>query len=206
MNVEEFVASHLPPPPSRLLEVGCGAGHLARALAKRGYAVTAIDPEAPPGAIFRKVSLEEFSEQEPFHAVVASSSLHHVSDLAAGLHKIHGLLRRRGVLILDEFAWGEMDDRTAGLYLSHVEEHGPEHESLLPGQFLDAWTAEREGLHDSMTMRRTLDDLFQLKAFQWVPYIAEHYLKRSDLVDQERELIRSGDINPLGFRYVGIRR
>lgn len=77
---------------------------------------------------------------------------------------------------------------------------------MRPGKFLDAWIAEHEGLHDSMTMRRTLDDLFQLKVFEWIPYIAEDYLKRPDLINEERELIRSGDINPLGFRYVGIRR
>ena len=205
MNLEEFVASHLPRPPSRILEVGCGSGDLARALYERGYSVTAIDPDAPDGAIFRKVSLEEFPELGPFGAVVANRSLHHIADLARGLNKIHSLLRAEGVLILNEFAWDQMDERTARWYLSHLREPGPEEESLLPGRFPDAWIAEHDGLHASATMRRTLDENFRLKVFEWVPYVAEYYLERSDLIDHERQLIRSGAINPLGFRYVGIR-
>lgn len=205
MNVEEFVAAHLPQPPARVLEVGCGTGELARALAKRGYTVTAIDPDAPDGRIFRKASLEEFPEPEPFDAVVASRSLHHVSDFDAGVNKVNALLREGGVLIINEFAWDQMDEKTARWYLSHVPKPRPEDESLLPGKFPHAWVAEHDGLHDANTMRRTLDNLFQVEIFQWVPYIAEYYLEREDLIDEERRLIRSGDISPLGFRYVGIR-
>ncbi|MGH2951164.1 MAG: hypothetical protein ACRDKX_03875 [Solirubrobacterales bacterium] len=36
-----FVEAWLPPPPSRLLEVGCGDGALTRALGDRGYPMTA---------------------------------------------------------------------------------------------------------------------------------------------------------------------
>lgn len=205
MDVQEFVAAHLPPAPIQVLEVGCGTGELARVVASRGYDVTAIDPEAPNGPIFRKTSLEKFVEREQFDAVVASRSLHHVPDLAAGLNKVHALLREGGALILNEFAWDQMDEKTARWYLSFVPHPGSHHESLLPGRFPDAWVAEHDGLHDSTTMRRTLDDLFQKKLFEWVPYIAESYLERPDLVSEERDLIRAGDINPLGFRYVGIR-
>ncbi len=36
MNLESFVRAHLPPPPAQLLEVGCGRGDLARAIAWSG--------------------------------------------------------------------------------------------------------------------------------------------------------------------------
>ena len=42
-----FLERHLPPPPARLLQVGAGDGAVALALARRRYAVTALD-EAPP--------------------------------------------------------------------------------------------------------------------------------------------------------------
>ncbi|MGH2757236.1 MAG: class I SAM-dependent methyltransferase [Actinomycetota bacterium] len=204
MNVEEFVAAHLPQPPVRVLEIGCGTGELARALATRGYTVTAIDPNAPEGAIFRRASLEDFSTEQRFDAVIASRSLHHIPDLAAGLRKIHSLLDQGGMLILNEFAWDQMDEKTARWYRAQVPKPGPEDESLLHGTFSGAWVAEHEGLHDSKTMRRALEVLFQAQLFEWVPYIAEYHAKRHDLIDEESRLIRTGDINPLGFRYVGI--
>ena len=205
MNVEDFVASHLPEPPCRVLEIGCGAGELAQAIAQRGYSITAIDPEAPPGAVFRRVSLEGFDEPGPFDAVVASRSLHHVHDLDAGLKKIHTLLREGGLLILNEFAWELMDERTAHWYLSHVQEPSSQDESLLPENFPDAWFDGHAGLHDTDSIRQALENLFQVKVVEWAPFIAEYYLERPDLVHQERDLIRSDRIAPLGFRYVGTR-
>jgi hypothetical protein len=58
VDVEEFVVLHLPQAPARILEVGCGTGELALALAKRGHDLTPIDPEALDGSVFRKASLE----------------------------------------------------------------------------------------------------------------------------------------------------
>jgi SAM-dependent methyltransferase len=203
MNAEQFVLAHAPQPPARLLEVGCGAGELARTLARRGYSVTAIDPDAPTGDIFRKTSLEEFHEQQPFDVVIASRSLHHIADLVQAVSKLRSLLESDGLLILNEFAWDQMDERTARWYLSQVGQPRPEDESLLPGKFPEAWIAEHEGLHESHAMRRALADVFDEQEFDWVPYIADHYLKQPDLIEQEWELIRSGLINPLGFHYVG---
>ena len=40
---------HVKPPPARLLLIGAGTGHEARALDARGYEVSVVDPgEAPP--------------------------------------------------------------------------------------------------------------------------------------------------------------
>jgi 2-polyprenyl-3-methyl-5-hydroxy-6-metoxy-1,4-benzoquinol methylase len=79
-----------------VLEVGCGRGNLARGAARLGYQVDAIDPEAPVGAIFHAVSLEEFSDPGPFDAVLANLALHHIPDLSDALAKIRRLLRPGG--------------------------------------------------------------------------------------------------------------
>ncbi len=87
-RVEEFVLGQVGDPPARVLEVGCGEGELARAMARAGHSVTAIDPRAPEGPIFRRVRIEEFSDPHPFDFVVASLSLHHVEDLGRALDKV----------------------------------------------------------------------------------------------------------------------
>ncbi len=54
-----------------VLEVGCGAGNLACALDAAGYRVLAIDPEAPEGAIFRRIRVEELDVAERVDAAIA---------------------------------------------------------------------------------------------------------------------------------------
>jgi SAM-dependent methyltransferase len=144
MELTVFVLSQLPPPPARVLEVGCGKGELALALVERGYDVVAIDPEAPDGEIFRRTTIEAFAEPGPFDAVVASRSLHHVHELGAMLDKLLRLLR--GPLILNEFAWDRRDPMT------------PE------------WVAEHDGLHGYGAMRAELDARLEERFFEWRPY------------------------------------
>jgi len=127
-----------------VLEVGCGKGDLARELAEAGYAVLAIDPEAPEGAIFRRTTIEELDDPGPFAAVIASLSLHHVHDLGAALDKLVRLLE--GPLILNEFAWDRREPLT------------PE------------WEEEHEGLHTYAVMRPDLDARFDERFFEWRPY------------------------------------
>ena len=52
MDIALFVEAQLPPTPARVLEVGCGQGDLACAVARLGYGIVAIDPQAPDGEIF----------------------------------------------------------------------------------------------------------------------------------------------------------
>jgi hypothetical protein len=116
-RVEEFVLDQIGDPPARVLEVGCGEGELARATARAGHSVTAIDPRAPEGPIFQRVRLEEFSDPGPFDYVVASLSLHHVEDLGRALDKIANLLRGG-----EPWSWsssrgtGSMRPRPSGLW------------------------------------------------------------------------------------------
>lgn len=144
MELTAFVLSQLPPAPGRVLEVGCGKGELARALARKGYEVVAIDPEAPDGPIFRRTTIEEFQEDGSFDAVVASLALHHVEDLGGVLAKLVGMLR--GPLILNEHAWDRLEPMT------------PE------------WEEEHAGLHGYEAMRTELDKRFEERFFEWRPY------------------------------------
>jgi SAM-dependent methyltransferase len=132
-RVQEFVLGQIGDPPARVLEVGCGKGQLARALARVGHSVTAIDPRAPEGPIFRSVGIEEFSDAEPFDHVVASLSLHHVEDLGRALDKVVDSLRPGGTLVVVEFAWDRIDEATAEWALGRLPATPPsgEHSSWL---------------------------------------------------------------------------
>jgi 2-polyprenyl-3-methyl-5-hydroxy-6-metoxy-1,4-benzoquinol methylase len=102
LSTERFVLSHLPAGPSRVLEVGCGRGELALELAAAGHEVVAIDPGAPDGEIFRRVALEAFDSPEPFDAVVANRSLHHIHDLPGAVDRIAEVVRPGATVVVNE--------------------------------------------------------------------------------------------------------
>jgi SAM-dependent methyltransferase len=198
MDRVAFVVSALPPPPARVLEVGCGRGDLARALDVAGYEVLAIDPEAPEGSIFRRTTIEELDTSERFDAAVAAYVLHHVESLAVALDRIVGALREQGLLVVEEFGWDLVDRATAEWYARHAGN------ASLESVRAD-WKAEHEGLHGYRELRRALDERLAERSFEWRPYLYRS-LHRDDLEPVERTAISKREIRPLGFRYVGVRR
>ncbi|HEX5469620.1 MAG TPA: class I SAM-dependent methyltransferase [Gaiellaceae bacterium] len=186
--MDEFLLAELPAPPARVLEVGCGAGELAKALAGAGYDVVAIDPKAPAGPLFRRTTIEELDEPGSFDAVVASSSLHHVHDLPAALDKIAGLLAPGGTLAVDEFAWERLDAKSAAAVgLDHAD-----------------WHEEHRGLHTSEAMIPWLDERFTRRTLTREPYLFRE-AHAAVTEEEERNLIRTKKLREIGFRFVGTR-
>jgi SAM-dependent methyltransferase len=206
-GVEEFVLGHIGDLPARVLEVGCGEGELAWALACAGHSVTAIDPQAPEGPIFRRVRLEEFSEPGPFDYVVASLSLHHIEDLGRALDKIASLLRAGGALVVVEFAWDRINEATAEWALKRLPTASLSGKSswlmrCCRGQHYAAEWAAELGFHSSRRIRDELGRRFVERHFAWVPYLYPDLDEGTSEAD-ESAAIEAGAINPTGFRYVG---
>jgi SAM-dependent methyltransferase len=202
VDILEFVTGQLPPAPSRVLEVGCGDGRLARAMDDLGYGVVAIDPAAPEGAIFHAVSLEEFADPAGFDAVVASRALHHIADLAGALSKLQRLLVPGGRLIVVEHAFDRLDEPTARWYLGKRRVKHPHAPSSLQA-CLAEWEEDHAGLHESAAMRRELDRRFVERWFAWTPSL---YLELGEALEgEELSLIEAGSIQATGFQYVGER-
>jgi SAM-dependent methyltransferase len=199
----QLVKTQLPPSPARVLEVGCGEGRLARTLDELGYRVTAIDPDAPEGAFFQAVSLEDFDDPERFDAVVASRSLHHIPDLAGALSKIQRLLVPGGRIVVVEHAWERLDEPTARWYF---EQRRATHAHGAPDSLqacLGKWQAHHADLHGYAALREELDERFAERYFAWTPYL---YGELGQALEQEeRRLIEAGAIKPTGFIYVGER-
>jgi SAM-dependent methyltransferase len=221
-RVEEFVLGQVGPPPARVLEVGCGEGELAHALVRAGHSVTAIDPRAPEGPIFRRLGIEEFTDPGAFDYVVASLSLHHIENLEGALDKIADVLRTGGSLVVVEFAWDRIDEATAEWALERLpvaslsEKHSwlgrrcqewarwGARETRAPAESYFAEWASEEGFHSSRRIRDELGRRFVERFFEWVPYLYPD-LREDVSESDESAAIEAGTINATGFRYVGTR-
>src|SRR5438874_935113 len=157
-EVHDFVLAQLPPPPARVLEIGCGEGELAQALDGAGYDVLAIDPDAPDGPLFRRVTLEELDEPGPFDAVVAVRVLHHVNPLGGALDKLAGLAP---ILVVDEFAPERIHGPTQEWYESqHRLLVAAGHDPDAPAS-IDEWREHHSGLHTSSTLLGELEARYE---------------------------------------------
>ena len=219
-RVEGFVLHQIGDPPARVLEVGCGKGDLAVALHRAGYSVTAIDPRAPEGSIFRRVGIEEFSEPGPFDHVVAILSLHHVEDIGGALDKIVSLLRAGGTLVVVEFAWDRIDAATAEWALARLpdasasgkrswlerccrgraHDGGDEVRHLHAEAHVARWAGE-ERLHGSGQILEKIGRRFIERYFSWWPYLCPDLDDTSEA--DELAAIEAGEINATSFCYVG---
>jgi SAM-dependent methyltransferase len=192
-----FVLSNLPPPPASVLEVGCGGGELALALDRAGYGVLAIDPDAPEGRIFRRVTLDELDDPGPFDAAIAARVLHHVHPLDSAVEK---LARLTPLLLLDEFASERLDARASEWYHAHrrtvKDPSGPPD--------LDAWREAHHDLHPSAAVLGAARAHFEERYLEWRPYFYR-WLKSPESEDAEWAAIEAGELFALGFRAVYLR-
>jgi SAM-dependent methyltransferase len=205
----EFAREYLPPPPARMLDVGCGQGELTTALAVAGYDVLGIDPLAPQGDLFRRVRLEDLEDHEGgFDAVVASRSLHPIRDLAHGLDRVVTLLRPGGTLVLDELRWDLMDEPTLDWFYGQrralaAAGHGTAPASI--GELREEWDATHLGVHGYEALRRELDKRFEERGFAPAPFL--HRLLGGVATEVlEQALIDAGAVQALGFRWAGAAR
>ncbi len=112
------------PGPGRVLEIGTGTGHFARAAAKAGHRVTAADvsavmleyaasrarDEGLHGIGFRRAGFLTLPcEPGSFDAAVSVAALHHLPDLwkAVALRNVYRALRPGGRFVLRDvvFSW-----------------------------------------------------------------------------------------------------
>ena len=205
----DFAREQLPPPPARVLEVGCGQGELTTALAVEGYDVLGVDPNAPQGDLFRRVRLEDLDADEgPFDGVVASHSLHHIRDLGHALDRIVALLGPGGVLVLDEHGWDLADEATLDWFWNQRRALAAAGQGEAPasiGAQREEWEAEHVGLHGFEALRTAVAERFDERVFAQIPFL--HRLLGGVATEVlEQALVDAGAIQPLGFRWAGAAR
>jgi hypothetical protein len=195
-----FVLSHLPPPPARVLEVGCGEeGGVTPALVACGFDVLAIDPEAPEGPEYRRVTLEQVDEPGRFAVAVAGRVLHHVHPLEPALAKLATLAP---LLVVDEFAPERIDEAAQDWYEGQHRALRAAGEPPKGPPSLDAWRAAHAGLHPSNILLGALREHYRELVYEQLPYLYR-WLGGVTTEGLEEALIAAEAIRPIGWRWVG---
>lgn len=220
-----FAKASLDRPGSRILEVGCGRGHLAAALAAAGHEVLAIDASEEAVASARELGVAAevasfpFFDAEPFDALVFVRSLHHVESLIEAYARAHQLLKPGGLLLVEELGWNGIDRATAewayGLAeLAAAAELFPIGEWERVGDPLDHWLArhEADGSHTEERVLAEAHTAFEVPGIERLPHFFRVFCRgleghplgaeiASQVLDMESALIAAGAILPLGWRF-----
>jgi ubiquinone/menaquinone biosynthesis C-methylase UbiE len=130
----------LPPPPAKVLDVGCGTGWTSEFLARSGYTVTGIDISVDmvqaakrrrphENLAFVVGDFENMPIENGFDAAVCFSSLHHCDNLTAALTGCKRALKPNGILILMEPGEGHSEAESS---IKCAHDYGLTERSLPP--------------------------------------------------------------------------
>lgn len=108
--------------PGRLLDVGCGAGELARAFRRQGWQVSGVEPSAAGATVAAERGIEMHCgtlEEAPwvdgtFDAVILNHALEHMPDPRLALDRVHALLKDDGMLGISVPNFGSWQRRVFG--------------------------------------------------------------------------------------------
>lgn len=200
-----FVLDQLPPPPRRVLEIGCGdEGGLVELLAAKGYDVLGVDPRAPDGERYLRTTFQEASNNlllGEWDAVVAGRVLHHVNPLGESLDLLAELAP---LILVDEFAGDRIDGAAQDWYeLHHSMLRASGVEPLGP-PLLDEWRERHPGLHPHDVVLAALRERWDEIVLEWRPYLYR-WLGGPSSEALEETLVDAGAFAAIGYRWAGRR-
>lgn len=215
----DFLERFLPKREARILEVGCGEGDLARALADRGHSVTALDKSAEMVQAARRKGLRAVEgdfllyHDSPFEVLIFSRSLHHIHPLDEALDRARALLAPGGLALFEEFAHDLVDRPTARwLYdtASLLEAAGllqaREWDCPQVADPLERWREEKHfdpPLHTGAAMQAGIRARFEWIEGAEAPYLYRHLVDR--LVPGERGPVVARRLLPIESRLIAER-
>ncbi|MDX6466718.1 MAG: hypothetical protein QOI27_1758 [Gaiellaceae bacterium] len=194
-----FVLDQLPPPPGRVLEVGCGReGGVVAALAAAGYDALGVDPDAPDAPDFRRARLEDLEDGD-YDAVVAGRVLHHVNPLDEGIAK---LARLAPLLVVDEFAANRIDADASDWYEGQHRMLAAAGSAPPGPSNIAEWATRHPGLHSDDTLLAALRAHYDEHVLERLPYLYR-WLDGPSSEALEETLIGAGAFPAIGYRWMG---
>ena len=130
-----------PQPDERILDVGCGTGHLTQQIAEAGATAVGLDQSAEmigsareqyPNCEFVHADAREFTVDEPFDAVFSNAALHWIAEQDAVLESIGEALRPGGRFVAELGGHGNI---AAIVAATHAELAARDYETPMPWYF-----------------------------------------------------------------------
>ncbi len=226
-----FIAANIPS-QAAILEVGCGAGHVAAELQRRGYRVTGLDSDAEVIAQAKERGVPVVHASwpafgiAPVDAVVFTRSLHHIRPLQTVAGRAREVLNPQGAVLIEDFAFDEVDPPTLKWFLKVIGSRtGRALIAPKPREFVTelaasgdpaaAWSRNHDPeLHTVEAMTRALARHFILGDTRSVPYLYRYLVPVmestseaaafvEEVFHEEARLGERGDIMLIGRRIVG---
>jgi SAM-dependent methyltransferase len=205
---------------------------VAHRLKARGYDVVAIDESAELveqaraiGVDVRLAAWPSFTDT-PFDVILFARSLHHIAPLTQAVEQAHRLLVSSGRVIVDDFAWTEIDPVTAEWFYGIVgllnscqvvdlKEDTFVTELMQSGGTFGFWQQSHDhDVHTVTAMWSALRNQFQSLSETTTPYLYRYlcpvirenidgYAIVAQVLDMERRLAQLGTLILIGRRFVG---
>ena len=217
-----------------VLEVGCGEGDVASMMMNRGFDVIGVDSgleailRTQARGIKAVCALWPAFDCDVIGTVAFTRSLHHISQLSDAIRKASELLTNAGVLLVEDFAFDEADDRTIRWFLRTLRSSAKAGLlQLVSGELATdlleaedarlAWSRSHDhNLHTIGEMTAAIAEKFVVHSSCTVPYLYRYLvpvLPRTPqaaeflegVFDEEALLGRRGDIVLIGRRIVASR-
>ena len=113
-----------PQPGEKILDLGCGTGHLAAEIAKAGARVVGVDSSGDmvriasenfPNIAFIEADARTLSLEEPFDAVFSNAALHWIREAEQVLDSVTGCLKPSGRFVAEMGGRGNIEGVIAAL-------------------------------------------------------------------------------------------
>ena len=216
-----FVTRNLPCDSGcAVVDVGCGEGELAFELQRRGHRVVALDRDEVAvhharmrGVVDARVARWPAFDGHGFDAVIFARSLHHIGDLDASVARACDALRAGGRVIVEDFAYRDVDPRLVTWFVERLERIGTGGDAFLQSLVeakhpMEAWRARPFELFSIDAMRAALARGLEIVVDEDAPYFyrfpSEAHADR--LFESEVVYARELGVPMLGRRLVAQKR
>jgi SAM-dependent methyltransferase len=226
-----FIEAHVAFRPARILEVGCGNGAVAAHLKSNGHEVIAIDSDSKAIARAREQGVDARVASWPdfdapsFDMVLFTRSLHHIKPLPESITRAKQVLRSGGRVLVEDFAFEEMDTRCHDWLYSHLARLDAAGLLRRPGDGLAEKLLEHHGSHDASYYERDHDlhtapamlaclrEHFSRVDEMTTPYLyryvcailedtARGYAEAAEILELEKRFAQTQDVPLIGRRFV----